>query len=273
LSTTTTNYGYVKPGVNDPTDEDLWGGYLNDDLDGIDAELFLTKGSPIVTKTTTYTVLTTDKGKTIACDATGGGFTLTLPVAATAGNGFKVSFIKTDSSSNNVTIDGDGSETINGATSYVFTNQYETVTLLCTGSSWNIISSPVSTATQADMEAETAGRYPDAAVLKSHPGVAKAWANFNGQGVVAVRSSYNVASITDNGTGNYTVNLTIPFSDTNYCVVANFCSTTSGGQPGWQAKVSNIATSSFTIYTGVDGSTSSALADPPVITFVAFGDQ
>jgi microcystin-dependent protein len=36
MSTTTTNYSLIKPAVNDPVDEDLWGGYLNTDLDSID---------------------------------------------------------------------------------------------------------------------------------------------------------------------------------------------------------------------------------------------
>lgn len=36
MSTVTPNYGLIKPGVNDPTDQDLWGGYLNQDLDTID---------------------------------------------------------------------------------------------------------------------------------------------------------------------------------------------------------------------------------------------
>lgn len=35
----TTNYNLIKPNVNDPVDEDLWGGYLNDDLDDIDTNL------------------------------------------------------------------------------------------------------------------------------------------------------------------------------------------------------------------------------------------
>lgn len=51
-------------------------------------------------------------------------------------------------------------------------------------------------------------------------GVAKAWVNFNGTGTVAVRASYNVSSITDNNIGNYTVNITSAFADTNYSVVA-----------------------------------------------------
>lgn len=49
-------------------------------------------------------------------------------------------------------------------------------------------------------------------------GTAKAWVNFNGTGVVAIRASFNVASITDNGTGDYTVNFTTPMIDANYGV-------------------------------------------------------
>ena len=47
---------------------------------------------------------------------------------------------------------------------------------------------------------------------------AKAWVNFNGTGTVAIRASGNVSSITDNGTGDYTVNFTVAMSDTNYAV-------------------------------------------------------
>jgi hypothetical protein len=46
---------------------------------------------------------------------------------------------------------------------------------------------------------------------------ALAWVNFNGTGTVAIRSSYNVSSITDNGTGDYTVNFATALSDANYC--------------------------------------------------------
>jgi hypothetical protein len=37
MATATTNYGLLKPDINDPDDRDLWGGYLNDDLDDLDS--------------------------------------------------------------------------------------------------------------------------------------------------------------------------------------------------------------------------------------------
>jgi hypothetical protein len=50
---------------------------------------------------------------------------------------------------------------------------------------------------------------------------ARAWVNFNGTGTVAIRASGNVSSITDRGTGLYTVNLTTAMPDANYCGVAS----------------------------------------------------
>jgi hypothetical protein len=50
---------------------------------------------------------------------------------------------------------------------------------------------------------------------------AKAWVNFNGVGVVAIRSSFNVSSITDNGTGDYEINFATNMADVNYAGSAN----------------------------------------------------
>jgi hypothetical protein len=50
-------------------------------------------------------------------------------------------------------------------------------------------------------------------------GIAKAWVNFNGTGTVAIRSAFNVSSITDNGTGDYTVNFTTAMPNADYCAV------------------------------------------------------
>jgi hypothetical protein len=62
----------------------------------------------------------------------------------------------------------------------------------------------------------------------------KAWVNFNGTGTVAIRASYNVSSITDNGVGDYTVNFTTALADTNYSaqITTRFQTGTSGNVAG-----------------------------------------
>jgi len=62
----------------------------------------------------------------------------------------------------------------------------------------------------------------------------RAWVNFNGTGTVAIRASGNVSSITDNGTGDYTVNFTTAMPDANYAAqisitAANHYATSTGG--------------------------------------------
>jgi hypothetical protein len=49
----------------------------------------------------------------------------------------------------------------------------------------------------------------------------RAWVNFNGTGTPAIRASGNVSSITDNGTGDYTVNFTTALVDANYAGVVS----------------------------------------------------
>jgi hypothetical protein len=74
----------------------------------------------------------------------------------------------------------------------------------------------------------------------------KAWVNFNGTGTVAIRASFNVSSITDNGAGDYTINFTNSLTDANYCSVH-------GDEGGLdvQRYISPVTktTSSFRIYT------------------------
>jgi hypothetical protein len=63
-------------------------------------------------------------------------------------------------------------------------------------------------------------------------GTAKAWVNFNGTGTVAIRRTFNVSSITDNSTGDYTVNFTTAMADVNYTAVATSDSTNSNSPQG-----------------------------------------
>jgi hypothetical protein len=57
----------------------------------------------------------------------------------------------------------------------------------------------------------------------------RAWVNFNGTGTVAIRASGNVSSITDNGVGDYTINLTTAMPDVNYSVSGVTNRNTTGG--------------------------------------------
>ena len=60
----------------------------------------------------------------------------------------------------------------------------------------------------------------DVSLIVNSSQLAKAWVNFNGTGTVAIKDSFNVSSITDNGTGDYDINFTSAFSNTNYVCTA-----------------------------------------------------
>jgi len=62
--------------------------------------------------------------------------------------------------------------------------------------------------------------FPDSTSMQTGQQACKAWVNFNGSGTVAIRESYNVSSITDNGTGDYTINFTTAMVNANYAVVS-----------------------------------------------------
>ena len=93
-------------------------------------------GTAVVSKTGNYTATASDY--TILCDATTASFTVTLPASSGATRRMYV-IKKIDSSANTVTIDGNASETIDGATTKVLTTQYASYTIQCNGSNWFII--------------------------------------------------------------------------------------------------------------------------------------
>ena len=61
--------------------------------------------------------------------------------------------------------------------------------------------------------------FPDSTSMQTGQQACKAWVNFNGTGTVAIRGGYNVSSITDNGTGDYTVNFTNAMVNANYTII------------------------------------------------------
>ena len=146
-----------------------------------------------------------------------------------------------------MTIVIDGSGTITGASTLATTVASPTLTTP------NINSAQFATVTG------TAPIYP-----------CRAWVNFNGTGTVAIRASGNVSSITDNGTGLYTVNLSTAMPDANGCVVAFAykSATDSGDYRTIATGYNTISAGSFGVHTGtaqVDNVT-----DTPVITAAIF---
>jgi hypothetical protein len=97
----------------------------------------------VISKTTTYVVTTGDDGKLIEADATSGAFTITLPTASDAGNGFTITVKKVDSSTSAVTVDADGSETIDGDTDVSLPNQHDVVQVRSNGTQWRVIVQPL----------------------------------------------------------------------------------------------------------------------------------
>lgn len=75
----------------------------------------------------------------------------------------------------------------------------------------------------------------------------RAWVNFNGQETVAIRASGNVSSITDRGTGLYTVNLSTAMPDVNYASVLGLSS--AGADDDRAGACYNISTSAIGVST------------------------
>ena len=88
----------------------------------------------------------------------------------------------------------------------------------------------------------------------------RAWVNFNGTGTVAIRASGNVSSITDNGTGDYTVNFTTAMPDANYAAQLQCMNNAANNFIG--SVYQNAAlTGSLRVWTG----TTSALTDSAAV--------
>lgn len=134
----------------------------------------------------------------------------------------------------------------------------------------------VEKSTSAENQAGTAAdKFPDV------PGVVeiieanaasqvRAWVNFDGTGTVAIRGSLNVTSITDNGTGDYTVNFATALPDANYAIVG-FCANSTTANPAGVVSQGNTwggpTASSCRIRTGI---TTTAASFDPTYASVAF---
>jgi hypothetical protein len=91
----------------------------------------------------------------------------------------------------------------------------------------------------------------------------RAWVNFNGQSTVSIRGSGNVTSITDNGTGNYTVNFTTAMPDANYAAIA--ARNIVGTSNGFTLEVASLLTTSCVVLTREVAS-----VDPSIVSVSIF---
>tara|TARA_R100001086_G_scaffold67879_2_gene31933 strand:- start:1023 stop:1421 length:399 start_codon:yes stop_codon:yes gene_type:complete len=117
----------------------------------------------------------------------------------------------------------------------------------------------------------------EAATAMSVDGIAKAWANLNGTGTIATRDSLNVSSLTDNGTGDFTHNMTNAMLNADYSYVLL------GGSPGtaWVSVSLNTSSgngteqaptaSSYRANTGYNTG-SGSVTDAKYINTCVFGD-
>lgn len=99
---------------------------------------------------------------------------------------------------------------------------------------------------------------------------AKAWVNFDGTGTVAIRSDYNVDSITDNGSGDYTINFTTNLADANYSFASAVGSDTAAGARILSQITDTPSTSSLRVG---NYDTTSALNDRNYLCVHIFGGE
>lgn len=128
-------------------------------------------------------------------------------------------------------------------------------------------------ASQAQQEAgSSTSVYVSPGVQQYHPSATKAWILFNGTGTVSIYTSYNVTSITDNGTGYYTITYTVAFSSTSYSANALGMETVAGLRDGYyNIRNGSFATGSIQIQSGVVNAYNAL--DNDRISVQVWGDQ
>ena len=101
--------------------------------------------------------------------------------------------------------------------------------------------------------------------------LAKLWCNFNGTGTVAIKDSFNVSSVTDVATGQYTTYFTTAFSNTDYAAVYTISVTNSTSTHGYPyLSTFNTGNNKISVFSD---SNSGAQVDKVFVCGVFFGDS
>lgn len=110
------------------------------------------------------------------------------------------------------------------------------------------------------------------AFINDWAGAAKAWVQFNGTGTIAIDASHNVDSISDGGTGQYTVNWDTDFASVDYCVTLSCDVAQSGERAIVGERATNLKTAGA-LHINVVNSVDNALIDTVSVYVAAFGSQ
>lgn len=183
----------------------------------------------VVSKTSAYTATVTDE--VILCS--GSAFTVTL-YAASGNAGRQIRIIKTDSTAANViTVDGNGSETIQGSLTIKLCSQYEEISIMCDGSNWFILSTNLTVAASYRITADFAASTTvpinfDGVEYDTHSTVttsATAW-----KFTAPYAGLYDISGFADNGSAS--AFLLVYKNGTSYKTVAWDNTTTAGAISG-----------------------------------------
>ena len=260
----TSNFSFTEPFVNDAVDADLWGDLLNANWAALDTLLAwvtsvkTTSFSVLSTQFNTRYLVDTSSGTVTASLPTGvfNGFTVGFIVTDDT-NSLIIDPDGTETIDGNLTLtittgtiivyDGSNwfSQTIavtaaseddagilevaTTAEAQALTADDKIITPLKLG---DVTASTTSIglaefAIESEMENETSGLIVTPDQVKNSPGVDKAWIVFEATGPISILNDYNISSLMENATGDFTINFGTNFANVNYSY-GGFAESTSG---------------------------------------------
>jgi hypothetical protein len=252
----------------------------------------ITLNAPDVAGTTTLNLPTVSGGTLVTSDSSGNvGIGTNTPAAklditqATNGNAFVVNAL--GGSTANFAVQGSGEQTFrlyNSASTGSTRTSIKLADRNNTDWSWIILTDTLDNGTiDLEVSSRTAGVFGahQDGTFKFNSGFGsvgkaygcRAWVRFNGTGTVAINGSGNVTSVTDNGTGLYTINFTTAMPDANYSVGGFASNNDTGANESYVVSRNTdntYATTACTITTTENTSSVTTRSDSPLICVQIF---